>query len=205
MTKDRLASLKAAQGDDDVAVSVKDSVGEKHMEEFFQEVEEIRENVEKIETNVEEVKKKHSTILSAPETDEIMEQNLEQLEQTSMMSAGFRIRKTQIIMETQQAKQTLADIDTCHNDIIKLENSIRELHDMFMDMAMLVERQGEMIDRIEYQVEHAKDFIEAAKQDTKKAIVYQSKARKKKIIIVILLLVVIGVLTLIILGSIGVI
>ncbi|XP_076344608.1 syntaxin-like isoform X2 [Tachypleus tridentatus] len=219
-----------AQGDDDVAVSVKDSVGEKHMEEFFQEVEEIRENVEKIETNVEEVKKKHSTILSAPETDEkmkqeledlmadikkssnkvrsklkIMEQNLEQLEQTSMMSAGFRIRKTQIIMETQQAKQTLADIDTCHNDIIKLENSIRELHDMFMDMAMLVERQGEMIDRIEYQVEHAKDFIEAAKQDTKKAIVYQSKARKKKIIIVILLLVVIGVLTLIILGSIGVI
>lgn len=44
-------------------------------------------------------------------------------------------------METQQAKQTLADIEARHADIIKLENSIRELHDMFMDMAMLVESQ----------------------------------------------------------------
>jgi hypothetical protein len=47
----------------------------------------------------------------------------------------------QIIMETQQARQTLADIEARHADIIKLENSIRELHDMFMDMAMLVESQ----------------------------------------------------------------
>jgi len=44
-------------------------------------------------------------------------------------------------METQQAKQSLKDIEARHNDIIKLENSIRELHDMFMDMAMLVESQ----------------------------------------------------------------
>ena len=42
-------------------------------------------------------------------------------------------------METQAAKKTLADIEARHQDIMKLENSIRELHDMFMDMAMLVE------------------------------------------------------------------
>lgn len=99
-------------------------------------------------------------------------------------------------METQQAKQTLADIEARHADIIKLENSIRELHDMFMDMAMLVESQvyapsnsislskkkkifqGEMIDRIEYHVEHAVDYVQTATQDTKKALKYQSKARR---------------------------
>ncbi|EYC36026.1 hypothetical protein Y032_0944g3150 [Ancylostoma ceylanicum] len=47
-----------------------------------------------------------------------------------------------IITDTQQAKQTLADIEARHNDIMKLESSIRELHDMFMDMAMLVESQN---------------------------------------------------------------
>ncbi len=31
---------------------------------------EIRENIDKIQANVEEVKKKHSAILSAPQTDE---------------------------------------------------------------------------------------------------------------------------------------
>lgn len=46
-----------------------------------------------------------------------------------------------IITDSQQAKQTLADIEARHADILKLESSIRELHDMFMDMAMLVESQ----------------------------------------------------------------
>ncbi|VDD90290.1 unnamed protein product [Enterobius vermicularis] len=83
-----------------------------------------------------------------------------------------------IITDTQQARQTLADIEARHNDIMKLESSIRELHDMFMDMAMLVESQGEMVDRIEYNVEHAKEFVDRAVADTKKAVQYQSKARR---------------------------
>ena len=35
-----------------------------------------------------------------------------------------------IITDTQQAKQTLADIEARHNDVMRLESSIRELHDM---------------------------------------------------------------------------
>jgi len=88
-----------------------------------------------------------------------------------------------IIMDTAAAKQTLADIEARHADIIKLESSIKELHDMFIDMAMLVESQGEMIDRIEYHVEHAVDYVQTATQDTKKALKYQSKARRKKVML----------------------
>lgn len=35
-----------------------------------------------------------------------------------------------------------------------------------------------MIDRIEYHVEHAVDYVQTAMQDTKKALKYQSKARR---------------------------
>ncbi|XP_037046918.1 syntaxin-1A isoform X3 [Bradysia coprophila] len=280
MTKDRLAALVAAQSDeddvgpDDVAVNVEGRDG--FMDEFFDVVEDIREMIDNIQANVEEVKKKHSAILSAPQSDEktkqeledlmadikkiankvrtklkAIEQNIEQEEQANKSSADLRIRKTQhstlsrkfvevmteynrtqtdyrerckgriqrqleitgrtttneeleemleqgnsavftqgIIMETQQAKQTLADIEARHADIIKLENSIRELHDMFMDMAMLVESQGEMIDRIEYHVEHAMDYVQTATQDTKKALKYQSKARRKKIMMLVCLTIV---------------
>lgn len=121
-----------------------------------------------------------------------------------MLESGNPAIFTQgIIMETQQAKQSLADIEARHNDIIKLETSIKELHDMFMDMAMLVEQQGEMIDRIEYNVEQSVDYIETAKQDTKKAVKYQSKARRKKILIIICCIILIAVLTLIIGLSVG--
>ncbi|CAF1269632.1 unnamed protein product, partial [Didymodactylos carnosus] len=83
-----------------------------------------------------------------------------------------------IMVETQQAKQSLADIEARHRDIIKLENSIKELHDMFIDMANLVQTQGEMIDRIEYNVIQSENFVKIASTDTKKAVKYQSAARR---------------------------
>ncbi|XP_035218177.1 syntaxin-1A-like isoform X2 [Stegodyphus dumicola] len=83
-----------------------------------------------------------------------------------------------IVIETQKAKQTLADIEARHADIVKLEKSIRELHDMFLDMAVLVENQGELIDRIEYHVQNAADYVDKAATDVNRATRYQSKARK---------------------------
>ncbi|XP_044754595.1 syntaxin-1A-like isoform X2 [Coccinella septempunctata] len=284
MTKDRLAALVAAQSDDDdvgpddVAVNVEGRDG--FMDAFFAEVEEIRDMIDKIQANVEEVKKKHSSILSAPQSDEktkqeqedlmadikktankvrlklkTIEQSIEQEEQNNKSSADLRIRKTQhstlsrkfvevmteynrtqtdyrerckariqrqleitgrqttneeleemleqgnpavftqgIIMETQQAKQTLADIEARHADIIKLENSIRELHDMFMDMAMLVENQGELVDRIEYHVSQAENHVTTGRTELKVAHEYQTKARKKKILLIICLVIAIIIL-----------
>merc|ERR1719275_316462 len=240
------------------------NMGDGKMDEFFAEVEDIRNSIDKIQANVEEVKRKHSAILSAPQTDDKMKQDLDDMmadikktankvraklkvieqsieadESVNKASADLRIRKTQhstlsrkfvevmteynrtqtdyrercksriqrqleitgrtttneeledmleqgnstvftqgIIMDTAAAKQTLADIEARHADIIKLETSIKELHDMFMDMAMLVESQGEMIDRIEYHVEHAVDYVQTATQDTKKALKYQTEARR---------------------------
>uniref|UniRef100_A0A8D0N259 Syntaxin-1B n=1 Tax=Sus scrofa TaxID=9823 RepID=A0A8D0N259_PIG len=99
-----------------------------------------------------------------------------------MLESGkLAIFTDDIKMDSQMTKQALNEIETRHNEIIKLETSIRELHDMFVDMAMLVESQGEMIDRIEYNVEHSVDYVERAVSDTKKAVKYQSKARRKKI------------------------
>lgn len=43
--------------------------------------------------------------------------------------------------ETAEAKQTLADVQARYNDMIKLEKSIRELQEMFMEMAGLVQTQ----------------------------------------------------------------
>ncbi|GAB6026510.1 Syntaxin-1A [Chamberlinius hualienensis] len=108
-----------------------------------------------------------------------------------------------IIIETQQARQSLADIEASHADIIKLEKSIKELHDMFMDMATLVETQGEMIDRIEYNVENAVENVGQASNSFRKAQEYKSKTRMKKIMALICVGVVILLIALIIGLSVG--
>ena len=56
-----------------------------------------------------------------------------------------------------------------------ISTSSCNIHILDLDILTL---QGEMIDRIEYHVEHAVDYVQTATQDTKKALKYQSKARR---------------------------
>ena len=64
--------------------------------------------------------------------------------------------------------------------MLTLEQSVAELHQMFLDFALLTEQQGELLDQIEYQVRSAADYIEDANVDVHEAIEYQKKIRKKQ-------------------------
>ncbi|NXF29014.1 STX2 protein, partial [Nyctibius bracteatus] len=129
-------------------------------------------------------------------TDEELEEMLE--------SGNPSIFTSDIISDSQITRQALNEIESRHKDIMKLESSIRELHEMFMDMAMFVETQGEMINNIEKNVMNASDYVEHAKEETKKAVKYQSKARRKMWIIIIVSLVLIAIVGLIIGLSVGI-
>ncbi|CAF1085964.1 unnamed protein product [Rotaria sordida] len=126
---------------------------------------------------------------------EITGRSVTEGEVEEMLESGNPAVFTQgIMVETAQAKQSLADIEARHGDIMKLEKSIRELHDMFIDMAALVQTQGEMIDRIEYNVVQSENFVKAASTDTKKAVKFQSAARRKLFIIIGIIAIVIVIL-----------
>ncbi|KAG9354831.1 hypothetical protein JZ751_001544 [Albula glossodonta] len=103
-------------------------------------------------------------------TDDELEDMLE--------SGNPAIFTSDIISDSQITRQALNEIESRHKDIIRLESSIKELHDMFVDMAMLVETQGEMINNIEKNVTNAVEYIGHAKEETKKAVRYQKKARR---------------------------
>ncbi|XP_041924069.1 syntaxin-1A isoform X3 [Alosa sapidissima] len=85
---------------------------------------------------------------------------------------------TGIIMDSNVTQQAVDEIETRHTEIIKLENCIRELHDMFMDMAMLVESQGELVNNIEKNVCSAQEYVEKAKEDTKQAVLIRKGGRR---------------------------
>ncbi|XP_041856073.1 syntaxin-2 isoform X3 [Melanotaenia boesemani] len=88
-----------------------------------------------------------------------------------MLESGSpSIFTTDIISDSQITRQALNEIESRHQDIVRLESSIRELHAMFMDMAMLVETQGDMVNNIENNVSNATEYICRAKEETKKAV-----------------------------------
>ncbi|KAM9081264.1 syntaxin-3 isoform 5-T6 [Megaptera novaeangliae] len=100
----------------------------------------------------------------------------EELEE--MLESGNPAIFTSGIIDSQISKQALSEIEGRHKDIVRLESSIKELHDMFMDIAVLVENQGEMLDNIELNVMHTVDHVEKAREETKRAMKYQGQARK---------------------------
>ncbi len=49
--------------------------------------------------------------------------------------------RIQIMIDVEKAKQAANEIEARHRDITKLESSIKELHEMFVDLARLVYNQ----------------------------------------------------------------
>ncbi|KAG5286485.1 hypothetical protein AALO_G00015360 [Alosa alosa] len=105
----------------------------------------------------------------------------EELEE--MLEGGNAAVFTAGIMASNISKEQLGEIEARHKDIMRLESSIKELHDMFVDIAMLVENQGTMIDRIESNVDQSAGFVERAVADTKKAAAFRQAARRKQMMI----------------------
>lgn len=103
-----------------------------------------------------------------------------------------------------EAQQVLEDIQNKHEDIVKIERSIIELQQLFMDMAVLVSAQAEILDRIESHVVNVVNYTEDGVVSLRKANKLQKSARKKKCIIfacLIIILVIISVVFGVIFGK----
>jgi t-SNARE complex subunit (syntaxin) len=56
-------------------------------------------------------------------------------------------------------RTTYAKVAGKYQDVLTLEQSVAELHQMFLDFALLTEQQGELLDQIEFQVKQAGDYV----------------------------------------------
>ena len=113
-----------SQNDDDDAPDDQIHVEGSKMDEFFQEVEDIRENCDKIQLNVEEVKRKHSSILSAPQTDE---------SESVLQSSIFFKKKRKWLMYISERNRFLIEAHFMAKNILKsgtennLDGNVRNL------------------------------------------------------------------------------
>ncbi|XP_061555310.1 syntaxin-2-like [Phycodurus eques] len=76
------------------------------------------------------------------------------------------------------SSKALSDIKSRHEDIIHLEASIRELHEILADTAMLLEIQGELVNSIEKNVASAAEYVDESREETQKAVTYKKNPYK---------------------------
>eukprot|EP01111_Echinosteliopsis_oligospora_P010904 TRINITY_DN347_c0_g1_i1.p1 TRINITY_DN347_c0_g1~~TRINITY_DN347_c0_g1_i1.p1 ORF type:complete len:348 (-),score=71.65 TRINITY_DN347_c0_g1_i1:141-1100(-) len=94
----------------------------------------------------------------------------------------------------QQAKNALAYIEARHRDIKQIESSIQELHQLFIDFAVLVESQGELLNQIEYNVTSSVAYTAKGADELRGAVKQAKRSRKKMCIIIIICIIIIAVI-----------
>jgi syntaxin 1B/2/3 len=97
-----------------------------------------------------------------------------------------------------QILDTIAEIQERHDAVRDIEKKLLELHQIFLDMAVLVEAQGELLDNIETQVGKAVDHVASGTQQLQKAKRSQRATSKCVIIAIMLLLVAILIIVLVV-------
>ena len=94
---------------------------------------------------------------------------------------------------------TVLQLSEQQQELKRLEDSLQDVHEMFTDIMMLVMDQEDLIDHIESVVEDSYEFVEKSVDSTKRAFVYQSRARRKKLMMFCSCCAVVGVVVLVIL------
>ncbi|KAF3964536.1 hypothetical protein CMV_011184 [Castanea mollissima] len=91
---------------------------------------------------------------------------------------------------------TIQEIQERHDAVKDIEKNLKELHQVFLDMAVLVQAQGEQLDNIEIHVNRANSYVRGGTQQLQTARSLQINTRKWTCYAIIILLVIILVVIL---------
>ncbi|CAN1124874.1 Putative syntaxin-131 [Linum perenne] len=93
-----------------------------------------------------------------------------------------------------QVMDTLAEIQERHDAVRDLEGKLLELQQIFLDMAVLVDAQGDLLDNIETHVSSAVDHVQSGNTALQRAKSYQKSSRKWMCIAIIILLIIVAII-----------
>ncbi|KAK2988023.1 hypothetical protein RJ640_011286 [Escallonia rubra] len=105
--------------------------------------------------------------------------NSEQIFQNAMQQTGRG-----------QVLNTLEEIQERHDAVKEIERKLLDLHQIYLDMAVLVEAQGDLLDNIESQVANAVDHVQSGTDALQTAKSLQKRSRKCMMIAISLLLII---------------
>lgn len=96
----------------------------------------------------------------------------EQIEE--MIETGkWNVFSDNLLTDGRTARLALTEIENRHRELLELEGRIRDIHELFFQMALLVEEQGGMLDNIEANLGSTQDYVAKATAQIKKAARYK--------------------------------
>lgn len=128
------------------------------------------------EYNQAEMKQRENCKIRIQRQLEIMGKDVSSNQIEDMFEQGkWDVFSENLLADVKGARAALNEIENRHREMLRLESRIRDLHDLFLQMAMLVEQQADTLDVIEFNVQKTLDYTGQAKVQVRKAVQYKKK------------------------------
>ncbi|PNF18288.1 hypothetical protein B7P43_G16310 [Cryptotermes secundus] len=221
MVKDRLPDLRLVQrsqsySSDEVCLKIGKKTNA--ITQFLDKVERIQNGIESINTNIDEIKRLNSIILLLPQgkgtsNSEVEDRKMcvsrtiyqvqydikvnreatsEELEHL-LENSEVAVFVDNIVADTLEAQLALTSVKARHGELLEVESSVKEIRDIFVQMATLVEAQGDNVKRVEFHVVKAGGHADLGNTRLRKAKKLKKKRRKIKFILVVSLIILLGI------------
>jgi len=151
---------------------MRDNLYQTHLRRFHTVMNDYNSAIQVFKSELQKRSKREIKIVN-PELDEQQVDNI-----IESGKAGSVIKDA--LMNTDHLQDVVRVIEERHMDIIKLEQQVLEVYELFRDLATLVDLQQESLDVIENRIIHARDYAEAGEVELVDAEDYQRKARNRR-------------------------
>ncbi|XP_059623414.1 syntaxin-125-like [Cornus florida] len=132
----------------------------------------------------ETVERRYFTITGEKASEDTIENLIASGESESFLQKAIQDQGRGQIMDT------ISEIQERHDAVKEIEKNLIELHQVFLDMAALVEAQGHQLNDIESHVAHASSFVKRGTEQLQDAREIQKSSRKWRCLAVVLVIVI---------------
>ncbi|XP_042012847.1 syntaxin-132-like [Salvia splendens] len=158
----------------------------KRFKDKMSEFQTLRENIHQEYREV--VERRVFTVTGTRADEETIDQLIETGDSEQIFQNAIREQGRGQVMDT------LAEIQERHDAVRDLEKKLLDLQQIFLDMAVLVDAQGDMLDNIESQVSSAVDHVQSGNTALQKAKSLQRSSRKWMCIAIMILLIIVAII-----------
>ncbi|KFQ50683.1 Syntaxin-19, partial [Pelecanus crispus] len=107
---------------------------------------------------------------------EVAGKEVSEEEVNDMLQQGkWEIFNENLLTEVKITKVQLSEIEQRHKELVNLENQIKDLTELFMQISILVEEQGEMINNIEISMNNTQEYTQVSKEKFRLAVKYRKR------------------------------
>ncbi|KAL0309463.1 UNVERIFIED_CONTAM: syntaxin [Sesamum radiatum] len=138
----------------------------------------------------ETVQRRYYTVTGENPDEKILDRLIETGESETFLQKAIQEQGRGQVMET------IMEIQERHDAVKEMEKNLKELHQVFLDMAVLVQSQGEQLDDIESQVNRANSFVRGGTHQLEVARKHQKNSRKWACFGIVLVLIIILIIVL---------